>query len=775
MNRQFADRIQPLAPRWGFVLFCVFWAFPAVNVSDATGSMLTLPDIADTFSRKFAPDATSGTKTFMKVHGPNEKQLSFVRFDVSGLNDTVSAATLKLYVREVLNAGIVDVRVVQDNWSELQLTHNNKPMYSAAPVTSLALSPADEGTVVSLEITGLVQQWAASPATAFGIALTSQNLNARFDTREGAHAPAVEVMLNGSGNTPPSVAISQPTDGARFSQGETVTFAATATDAEEGSLTGSLQWRSNVDGSLGSGGSFSLSTLSVGTHTVTASVSDSSGGSGSDSIQVVIESDSSGQGVRFQDVSDLLGNLPDTRTWGISWADYDDDGWVDVFLNNHVNVPTLLRNNGGTAFVDVTQAAGVADKADHHSCDWADYDNDGDLDLYCTTGAKRGTGSVPANFWRNNGNSTFTDIAASTNTENGTGRGRSVNWFDFDLDGDLDLFVGHEVKVATNPVSKLYRNNGGSFVDVAAQAGVDVPSEVQYSTVFDYDGDGDWDLLWNYRDYTDSGYPCSPSCILIMRNDGQGHFVPRTGGMTGITARAQSMVTVGDYDNDGDIDIFSGSKTSASKHLYLNNANGTFDKVSASAAGFSPILNLPLEQGISADFDNDGSLDLFLVLNDEDSSQPNKIFFGNGDGTFTDGSSGAGVEGTNDGLADVAATADFNNDGFLDVLIGYGLHETPGPYELLRNVGNSNHWLRVRLTSSGSSTVLGSKIWVMDDGRTQYREYADQSDGQAFHEPVAHFGLGASTNVDRLRVQWPDGTISEWSNVAADQVLTLLR
>jgi hypothetical protein len=152
-------------------------------------------DIADTFTMKWDPDANRGTKNFMRARGPGEKQLSFVRFDVSELSGSVASATLTLHVQEVVTAGVVDVHGVLGNWGELTLTHNNKPAYGVRQ-TSVALASGHAGTVVSLDITALAQQWAASPSTAFGIMLASSDtFNGTFDTREAAQPPIVEVQL----------------------------------------------------------------------------------------------------------------------------------------------------------------------------------------------------------------------------------------------------------------------------------------------------------------------------------------------------------------------------------------------------------------------------------------------------------------------------------------------------------------------------------------------------------------------------------------------------
>lgn len=502
-----------------------------------------------------------------------------------------------------------------------------------------------------------------------------------------------------------------------------------------------------------------------------ADSSDESAASFSSATQSVGVDPFAAAGVQFADVSAALGNVGNQRTWAVAWADYDDDGWVDVFLNNHTSEPVMLRNNGGASFSDVSLATGMNVRRDHHTCHWADYQNDGDQDLYCTTGGKRGTGSVPASFWRNNGDGSFSEIADQLGVVNGRGRGRSVTWLDMELDGDLDLFVGNRQSETTSPPSVLYRNDGGNFAEIGAQAGIALPGRVTYSSAFDYDADGDADLLLAYMAFDVAGSPCA-SCILVMRNDGAGHFSALTGDETGLDATHWIMaMTIGDYDNDGDNDVFVSGTGPTTKHLYRNGGNGAFSEVSVASTGMSALLAEPVRQASWADFDNDGWLDLFFIIDDQGGSRPNMFFLGNGDGTFRNATEGSGIDGTHAGLGDVAATADFDNDGFLDILVGNGANEATGPYELFRNGGNANHWLRVRLNGSPAATASGSKIAIVSDGHAQFREYADQGDGHAFHEPVAHFGLGASTVVDSLIVTWPDGSVSALQTIAADQLI----
>jgi hypothetical protein len=159
------------------------------------GGTVTLAAVADTFSNKARKGVNFGGRKVMRAHGPDEKKLGFIQFDVSALDGAVTAAVLNLYVRDVRRAGLLEVHGVQAGWSEKGLTHQNKPVYGAA-VAGRELSAADEGGWIGIDVTGLVQQWALSPATAYGIALSSPGLHVVLDTRETANAPAIDVQTD---------------------------------------------------------------------------------------------------------------------------------------------------------------------------------------------------------------------------------------------------------------------------------------------------------------------------------------------------------------------------------------------------------------------------------------------------------------------------------------------------------------------------------------------------------------------------------------------------
>jgi hypothetical protein len=221
--------------------------------------------------------------------------------------------------------------------------------------------------------------------------------------------------------------------------------------------------------------------------------------------------------------------------------------------------------------------------------------------------------------------------------------------------------------------------------------------------------------------------------------------------------------------------------------LFNNLGDGTFVDV-APESGLAAIDVYPLEHRRNSirvvtwfDADNDGDLDLFFVRSNDwrDVADPGDLLYRNelkelGTATFTDITAEAGVGGRTDGGGDGAAWADYDNDGFLDLVVGNGNEPSWGYYQLFHNRGNHNHWLKVRLHGTRSNKgAIGSRVWIDTGGDLQYREYLDHGLLHCQNEQVAHFGLGAATRVDVLRVQWPDGRIQQWTDVAADQTLDL--
>jgi hypothetical protein len=598
----------------------------------------------------------------------------------------------------------------------------------------------------------------------------------------------------------------------------------------------------------------------------------------------------------FADVTSAVGMNYSGDTWGLGWGDSDGDGYLDLFGNSHFFTPTLYLNQGDGTFTEVLDSSGIDPVGDHHDSSWMDYNDDGDLDLYVTVGARGGNDDGPNLLYQNDGTAHFTDVAASATVTNALGRGRGAAWADYDRDGDPDLFVANAYRA--DAPNAFFRNNGdGTFEDVGAAVGLAKNIESQSAAWADYDGDGDPDL-----------YTAGNQCRLY-RNDGISFTDVTTG--AGVSVTWGAGASWGDYDNDGKLDLYvssgrgfstmdyaawsssvitfvshvrqgyeegldtatppgtslvfhlrqrrnkhittdpsiiflgpdgshpptnpftathetsgpppyapgedmgffiwqsapgawhmrwtvltttgatqfsglitaSGPISSVTKvgfeefswpsypdHLFRNDGDGTFTDVSISV-GVSCDLD---SRGVTwGDYDNDGDLDLFLVLAGRVSYDvPDRLYRNNGDDTFTEVAALEGATGSSGGLGWSAAWADYDNDGFLDLLIGNRRKEWPlptGGYQLLHNQGNINHWLKIQFAGGG----MGAKVWVTAGGETQFRELRDESSHFAHYNGPLHVGLGANTVVDDLRIKWPNGVTLVWTNVPVDQLLVV--
>ncbi len=454
------------------------------------------------------------------------------------------------------------------------------------------------------------------------------------------------------------------------------------------------------------------------------------------------------------------------------WGDFDNDGNIDLFVDNHFYAaPYLYQNNGNGTFTDIVPGSGINTEGDKHGSSWADYDNDGDLDLYITKGAKGGTilGQKKDELYDNLGAGQFRNIARKADVTDTWGKGRGVAWADYDKDGYLDLL---DANLKTNMV--LYKNNGdGTFIDVAAQAGL---GDLQYiECVFaDYNNDGFPDIFCTVAQADNS------LGDLLFKNNGDGTFtdVSSQAGISPLTNGRS--ICAGDYDNDGDLDFFvsRGLDNGPLKQtLYRNNGDGTFTDVTDQAGLGATSNNRAAAWG---DFDNDGYLDLYVVNSgiDPDGKGPNYLYKNNGNGSFTDVAASVGVDDLVASRGRGAAWADYDHDGFLDLFVTNGEDGTDfisGPQFLYHNGRNRNHWLEVKLVGTTSNRqALGTKVTIKTGRAIQYRELngADEhylSQGAA---PL-HFGLGRVKRVNQIIIKWPSGLSKKLTNVLADQQIVV--
>ena len=424
----------------------------------------------------------------------------------------------------------------------------------------------------------------------------------------------------------------------------------------------------------------------------------------------------------------------------VTWGDYDEDGDLDLFVTAVNGVNRLYRNEEGSMFTEVGAVAGVARSGTSRGAVFADMDNDGDLDLYV---ANEGDAAV---FYRNNDDGTFSDVTSMARLAGAHG-GMAPLVADYDRDGYLDLYVtvwGCDI---------LYRNNGdGTFGNATAAAGVSNCHASVGGAWADYDGDGDQDIYI-------ANFWSAPN--VLYRNNGDGTFteVAALAGMD--DANNGEGVAWGDYDNDGNLDLYLANDGNQANVLYRNNGDGTFTDVTVEAGvgdtgtGRNPLF---------ADIDNDGDLDLYMV----NAGQANVLYRNNGDGTFTDVAWMWGGDDASGGQG--AATGDYDNDGYLDLyVVNLG-----APNLLYHNNGGDNRWLVVRAVGTISNRDgIGARVTITSDGHMQMREVRAGTGWLCQDSLPVEFGLGAYAGVATVTIHWPSGDVQTLTNVATNRVVTV--
>lgn len=436
-----------------------------------------------------------------------------------------------------------------------------------------------------------------------------------------------------------------------------------------------------------------------------------------------------------------------------NFIDVNGDGWDDIFFTNGPAAGQnnmLYLNNGDGSFTTVIADDIVSDNDRSDGASFADVDNDGDLDAVVVTYGRNGTGKKNY-FYRNNGNGTYT-----YEPDNAIGipltYSEMANWIDLNNDQYLDAYITNSVVSTRN---LYFENQGnGSF---EAVSGLSITSETLASRSInwiDYDGDGDSDLfIANENDANNS----------LFRNDGPDNFTQITNLAITQNGRNSAGSSWADVDNDGDFDLFVANWDGQSNQLFLDE-NGTFVEQTSSA--------IALEIGSSfgsafADVDNDGDLDL-LVCNAYFTGQiTNSLFINDGNGVFTKDTNSALAN--HQGNTFGCAFGDYNNDGWLDVILANTLNENQAN-SLFKNTGSGNNWIKIRCVGDPSNgSAVGAKVRVRANinGNEvwQIRQIEAASGYCSQNSFTNHFGLGNATNVSEIRVEWPSGTVETFTDI----------
>ncbi len=506
--------------------------------------------------------------------------------------------------------------------------------------------------------------------------------------------------------------------------------------------------------------------------------------------------------------------IVESKGGGVAVFDYDNDGWLDIYFVNgstfdllgkehppSANVPrnALYRNRRDNTFEDVTVKTGTGDARWGMGASAADYDNDGDTDLYVTNYG-------PDLLYQNQGDGTFKDVTREAGIDE-PGWSTGSAWGDYDNDGDLDLYVARYIDFKKEEIpargstvycqyrglpvqcgprglkalpDRLYRNEGnGTFKDVTEAAlGPDLPRYYGFTPIWaDFDGDGRLDLY-----VADDGTP-----NLCYRNKGDGTFeeIGAIGGWaySGDGREQAGMgADIADYDHDGRLDVMVANFADDYNTLYRNTGDGFAEDVTSKAG-----LSAPCWQYVTFglkffDYDLDGWKDVFVVNGhvypetdkwkmDAGYRQHSQLFRNNHDGTFAEVTNQVGPALLEKHVGRGAAFGDLDNDGDIDVVI---TNLDDAPSVLISHVPPTRNWVTFKLRGTKSNRDgIGAIIRIQSNGMEQWQPVYQAGSFLSSHDIRSHFGLGNATKVDKVEIHWPSGLVQSLTDIPSRCFVTV--
>ncbi len=494
--------------------------------------------------------------------------------------------------------------------------------------------------------------------------------------------------------------------------------------------------------------------------------------------------------------------LPETMGSGCAFFDYNADGWQDILLVNGKDweghptekrqTPALYENNGDGTFADVTKAAGLDIPLYGMGVAIADYDNDGDDDIYLSClNADR--------LFQNNGDGTFTDVTKDAGIDN-PGFGTSCAWFDYNLDGHLDIYVANYVEWSietdifctldgknksyctpesyTGQASKLFENRGnGTFVDVSHISGIsDASSKSLGVCILDYNQDGLPDIF--------EANDTQPN--KLFQNKGDGTFI-EVGMLAGVAYNESGVATgamgvdAADYNRSGKESIIVGNFSNEMLNLYHNEGDFFMDDAPIAQLGNASLLTLTFGC-FFFDFDLDGNVDIFtanghvetdinIVQSEVTYAQKPHLFRNISDGKFADVLQKVGSDLAKPIVGRGTAYGDIDNDGDLDVLIT----TSNGRAHLYRNDGgNRNNWIKIKLLGQLSNrNGIGARIRITSATGTQTRTVKTGSSYCSQSELNVIFGIKNDEIIETIEVLWPSGKVNKIEDVKPNQLIPI--